>query len=58
VVQDKKSIDHAAASGIAVKEFTTSIGPADYVLFSDKKALGVVEAKPDRWGAKITTVEG
>jgi type I restriction enzyme, R subunit len=56
-VQDKKSIDHAAASGIAVKEYTTSIGPADYVLFSDKKPLGVVEAKPDNWGAKITTVE-
>jgi len=56
-VQDKKGIDHAAASGIAVREYTTSIGSADYVLFSDTKALGVVEAKPDAWGAKITTVE-
>ncbi|HEY1943498.1 MAG TPA: DEAD/DEAH box helicase family protein [Roseiarcus sp.] len=56
-VQDKKGIDHAAAPGIAVKEYTTSVGPADYVLFSDNKALGVVEAKPDTWGAKITTVE-
>jgi type I restriction enzyme R subunit len=56
-VQDKKSIDHDAAAGIAVKEYTTSVGPADYVLLSDRKALGVVEAKPDSWGAKITTVE-
>jgi type I restriction enzyme R subunit len=55
--QNNKSIDHDAAGGIAVKEYTTSVGPADYVLFSDRKALGVVEAKPDTWGAKITTVE-
>jgi type I restriction enzyme, R subunit len=54
-VQDKKSIDHAVASGISVKEYTTSIGPADSVLFSDKKPLGVAEAKPDSWGTKITT---
>jgi hypothetical protein len=55
--QGKKSIDHDAAAGIAITEYTTSIGPADYVLFSEKRALGVVEAKPDSWGAKITTVE-
>jgi type I restriction enzyme R subunit len=56
-VQDKSGIDHTAVPGIAVREYTTSVGPADYVLFSDRKPLGVVEAKPDSWGAKITTVE-
>ncbi len=56
-VQDKKAIDHAAAVGIAVREYPTSVGPADYGLFSDRKPLGVVEAKPNSWGAKITTVE-
>ncbi len=56
-VQNNRQIDHAAADGIAVKEYSTSIGPADYVLFSERKAMGVVEAKPDSWGAKITTVE-
>jgi type I restriction enzyme R subunit len=30
---------------------------ADYALFADRAALGVVEAKPDSWGARITTVE-
>ena len=30
---------------------------ADYVLFVDKKAVGVIEAKPEDWGHKITTVE-
>ena len=56
-VQNVRSIDHDAAAGIAVKEYSTSVGPADYVLFSNRKPLGVVEAKPDNWGVKITTVE-
>lgn len=56
-VQGNKSIDHAVGNGIAVREYPTAVGPADYCLFSDKAALGVVEAKPDDWGAKITTVE-
>ncbi len=56
-VQGKKFIDHAVADGIAVREYPTAVGPADYCLFSDKAALGVVEAKPDDWGVKITTVE-
>ena len=49
-VQDKRSIDFTAASGVAITEYTTSIGPADYVLFTDKKAVGVVEAKKDFLG--------
>ena len=49
-VQDKSGIDPAAAPGIAVREYTTSVGPADYVLFSNKKPLGVVEAKPELVG--------
>lgn len=56
-VQSIRELDHDAAAGVAVKEYTTSVGPADYVLFSNRKPLGVVEAKPDSWSAKITTVE-
>ena len=44
--------------GIAVREYDTDVGPADYVLFVDKKAAGVIEAKPEDWGQNITTVEG
>jgi type I restriction enzyme R subunit len=40
-----------------VREYQTDIGPADYALFVDKKAVGVIEAKPEDWGHKITTVE-
>ena len=56
-VQSKKRIDLGAGLGIAVREYQTDIGPADYVLFVDKKPAGVVEAKPENWGHNITTVE-
>ena len=57
-VQSTKKIDLSASLGVSVREYPTSVGPADYALFADRQALGVVEAKPDSWGAKITTVEG
>lgn len=56
-VQSKKKIDFSAGFGIAVREYQTDVGPADYVLFIDKKPVGVIEAKPEDWGQKITTVE-
>ena len=57
VVQGKKKIDFSAGLGVAVREYQTDVGPADYVLFVDKKPVGVVEAKPAVWGEKITIVE-
>ena len=57
VVQDNKKIDFSAALGIAVREYQTDAGPADYALFVDRQPMGVVEAKPESWGHKITTVE-
>ena len=56
-VQDKNAIDFNAGLGIAVREYQTDVGPADYVLFADRRPVGVVEAKPDSWGARLTTVE-
>ncbi len=56
-VQDEKKINFSAGLGVAVREYQTDVGPADYVLFVDKKPVGVVEAKPEDWGQKITTVE-
>mgnify|MGYP001164762787 CR=1 FL=1 len=56
-VQDKKKIDFGAALGVAVREYDTDVGPVDYALFIDKQAVGVIEAKPEDWGHKITTVE-
>ncbi|MEG7525484.1 MAG: hypothetical protein M3H12_20760, partial [Chromatiales bacterium] len=56
-VQDKKKIDLTQGQGQAVREFPTDTGPADYVLFVDKKAVGVIEAKRKSKGENITTVE-
>jgi type I restriction enzyme R subunit len=56
-VQSKNKINFNAGQGIAVREYQTDIGPADYVLFVDRHAVGVIEAKPEDWGHKITTIE-
>src|SRR5437867_1307824 len=56
-VQSKNKIDFSAGPGIAVREYQTDIGPADYVLFINKQPVGVIEAKPEDWGQKITVVE-
>ena len=57
LVQNKKSINLNLGAGIAVREYQTDVGPADYVLFVNRQAVGVIEAKPESWGEKITTVE-
>ena len=57
-VQSKNKIDFSAGVGIAVREYPTAVGPADYVLFIDKTPVGVVEAKPEEWGQKITVGRG
>ena len=53
MVQDFKALNLGAGPGVAVREFQTSSGPADYVLLVDRKAVGVVEAK-----AEGTTLHG
>ena len=57
VVQSAKKIDLNAGLGQAVREYQTDVGPADYVLFVNKKAVGVIEAKREDLGHKITDVE-
>ena len=56
-VQSNDEIDFSAGPGIAVREYQTDIGPADYVLFVGRKPVGVIEAKPENWGQNITKVE-
>ena len=46
-VQPRKKIDFNAGPCIAVREYETDVGPADYVLFVNKQAVGVNEAKPE-----------
>jgi type I restriction enzyme, R subunit len=45
VVQDYSHLNLGAGPGVAVREFQTVSGPADYALFVDRNGTGVVEAK-------------
>ena len=56
-VQDMKAVNLKAARGVAIREFSSDsgYGEADYLLYVDGKAAGVVEAKPV--GSTLTGVE-
>jgi type I restriction enzyme, R subunit len=45
IVQDRAGMNLYAARGVAVREFPVEGGFADYLLFVDRKAAGVIEAK-------------
>jgi type I restriction enzyme R subunit len=47
VVQDFKKINLGSSLGVAVREYPTDTGPADYLLFVNRQPVGVIEAKPD-----------
>jgi type I restriction enzyme R subunit len=57
VVQSKNEVNLSAAKGVAVREYHTDVGPADYVLFVDRKPVGVVEAKREELGERLTVAE-
>ena len=57
IVQDKNRVNLAACVGVAVREYLTDVGPADYVLFVDRKPVGIIEAKREEEGHKLTVVE-
>ena len=46
LVQDYAAMNISASLGVAIREFPLSTGFADYLLYADGKAIGVVEAKP------------
>jgi len=45
VIQDKKRLNLYESLGVAGREMDTDTGPADYMLFIDGKACGIIEAK-------------
>lgn len=57
LVQAKDQINLGAGIGIAVREYQTNVGPADYVLFVNRHPVGLIEAKREDEGYKLTTVE-
>ena len=55
-VQGKNEINLNAGPGVAVKEYLTDVGPADYVLFVNKKPVGIIEAKREEEGIHLLSV--
>lgn len=56
-VQHKSTMNLLSSLGVAVRELLTEDGPADYALFVDGKPVGVIEAKRQEEGQRLTTVE-
>ncbi len=54
-VQDYKGRNLGASLGVAVRYFPLGKDEADYLLFVNRKAVGVVEAKPE--GTTLTGVD-
>lgn len=57
VIQDKNKVNLGAGTGIAVREYQTNVGPADYILFINRKPVGLIEAKREEEGVHLTMVE-
>ena len=57
IVQDYKKLNLGAGTGVAVREFKMNGGydAADYLLFVNRRAAGVIEAK--KAGSTLTGVE-
>ena len=56
-VQSFNEKDFSAGRGIALREYQTDIGPADYVLFVDRKAIGIIEAKREEEGLHLSAIQ-
>lgn len=46
-VQDKDKLNLGASLGVVVRDFAVKSGEVDYLLFVDRKAVGVLEAKAE-----------
>jgi type I restriction enzyme R subunit len=57
IIQSLKQVNLHAGLGVAVREYLTDIGPADYVLFVDGKPCGVIEAKREEEGHRMAVHE-
>lgn len=57
ITQSKSKINLNAGIGVAVREYQTDVGPADYVLFVDGKPVGIIEAKREEEAHKLSVHE-
>ena len=57
LLQNRENFNPAAGTGVAVREFSTDTGPVDYLLFVDRKPVGIIEAKRAEEGQNMTVHE-
>ena len=57
LVQSKDEVNLSAGKGVALRETNTESGSADYILFVNSRAVGVIEAKAEDLGFKLLQVE-
>lgn len=57
IIQNVKQINLFAGVGVAIREYQTDVGPADYVLFVDGKPCGIIEAKREEEGHRMSVHE-
>ncbi len=54
-IQDLSDLDLSVSRGVIIREYPTSTGPVDYLIFIDGKPVGVIEAKEVKKGEKLVT---
>ncbi|WP_280553009.1 DEAD/DEAH box helicase family protein [Halomonas sp. 25-S5] len=57
LVQSLAELNPSAARGVAVREYPTDTGPMDYLLLVDGVPVGLIEAKREEEGHRISKVE-
>ncbi len=57
VIVDKTTFNWGRGTVLAVQEYQTAVGPADYVLFVDRKPIGVIKAKKETKGHRLSVHE-
>ena len=55
VLQDMSELNPTASKGVIVREYPTDTGEVDYLIFINKKPVGVIEAKEINKGVELVT---
>lgn len=57
ILQNKISMNLAAGIGVALREYQTDGVPVDYILFVNRKPVGLIEVEQEEEGVRLITLE-
>lgn len=57
IVQDRREMEISAGPGVAIREFPLTTGFADYLLYANGRAIGLVEAKPEGYALRGVEIQ-